>query len=132
MTERDETDAAVRRWVEGYVRAWDSNAPDDIRALFTDDGEYHVEPWGDPWKGGDEIVSGWLSRGDQAGHYTFEWSVAGVDGRRAFVEGKTVYDEYGTYHNLWVVDLADDGRATSFVEWWMKPKAEAGGAAEEE
>ena len=29
----------ITDWMNGYLRAWDSNAPDDIRALFTDDAE---------------------------------------------------------------------------------------------
>lgn len=125
MTERS-TDAAARRWVAAYEKAWRTNDPDDIRALFTDDAVYATEPWAQPWTGGDAIVAGWLEARDEAGTYTFEWDLAGVAGQRAFVEGRTVYapadsqPDGRTYRNLWVVDLADDGRARAFTEWYMK------------
>jgi hypothetical protein len=37
------------------------------------------------------------------------------------VQGTTRYlSSPRTYSNLWVVRLADDGRAREFTEWWMK------------
>jgi len=33
MTDRQTADAAARRWIDGYVRAWNSNDETDIRAL---------------------------------------------------------------------------------------------------
>lgn len=32
-------------WVDGYVRAWASNDPDDIGRLFTDDATYYTAPF---------------------------------------------------------------------------------------
>ena len=34
----------VTTWIEGYVRAWNSNDPDDIGSLFTMDAEYSTAP----------------------------------------------------------------------------------------
>lgn len=48
----------VTAWMNGYLRAWDSNTPEDIRALFTDDAEYHTAPFVDPRVGVDAIVAG--------------------------------------------------------------------------
>ncbi|SFN59462.1 hypothetical protein [Mycetocola miduiensis] len=39
-------------WIQAYERAWESNAPGDIRSLFTDDAAYYTEPWIEPWRGG--------------------------------------------------------------------------------
>lgn len=39
---------AVSGWIDGYVRAWQSNAPADIRALFTEDALYYPEPCAEP------------------------------------------------------------------------------------
>ena len=47
----DEQTARVRAWVDGYVRAWNSNDPAAIGALFTEDAAYHTEPYGEPWRG---------------------------------------------------------------------------------
>ncbi|MFE5408424.1 YybH family protein [Microbacterium sp. NPDC056569] len=126
MTDRNTTDAAARCWVAAYEDAWRTNDPDDIRRLFTDAAVYATEPWGDAWEGADAIVAGWLEARDEPGTYTFEWDLAGIDGRRVFVEGRTVYapadsqPEGRTYRNLWVVDLDDDGRAQAFTEWYME------------
>lgn len=119
MTERIDTDAAVRRWMDGYLTAWTSNEPDDIRALFTPDAEYRTEPWSSPMQGVDQIVAGWVERKDEPDTFAFAWDVAGIDGSRAFVQAQTDYRDGRTYSNLWVIDLDDTGRARSFTEWWM-------------
>ena len=119
MTERDDTDAAVRRWIDGYLSAWSSNDPDQIRALFTPDADYRTEPWTPPVQGVDQIVAMWLERKDEPGAFAFTWDVAGLDGSRAFVQARTEYRDGRTYRNLWVIDFDDAGRARSFTEWWM-------------
>ena len=110
----------VDRWVRAYVRAWESNARDDIGALFSEESEYLTAPYREPWSGQEAIVEGWLDRKDERGDWTFEWEILGVDGRRGFVQGTTTYRSQGDYSNLWVIDLEDDGRASRFVEWWME------------
>ncbi|MCU1443508.1 MAG: hypothetical protein JWQ59_1658 [Cryobacterium sp.] len=110
----------VGAWVEGYRRAWESNDPVDIRAIFTEDAEYRTDPWSEPWRGHDEIVSGWLERADEPGDTTFQWSPLAVTDEVAIVQGTTEYASSGaTYSNLWVIRLNDDGRAREFTEWWM-------------
>lgn len=52
-------DAQARRvqaWIDGHVRAWNSNDPADIRALFTQDAAYSCEAYSRPWRGQDEIA----------------------------------------------------------------------------
>lgn len=113
----DET--TVTAWITDYQKAWDSNEPADIRALFTDDAEYRTAPFDEPRVGADAIVAGWIEDADQPGDHTFTWSIAGIDGDLAFVEGDTDYGERA-YANLWVIRFADGGRATAFTEWYMK------------
>ena len=110
---------AIANWVEGYRRAWESNDPDDIRALFTEDASYRTEPFADPWVGHLEIVEGWLDAQDEPGAADFEWHSLGRDGSLAFVEGVTEYHAGAAYSNLWVIRLEPDGRASEFTEWWM-------------
>ncbi|HEX8099649.1 MAG TPA: nuclear transport factor 2 family protein [Actinomycetota bacterium] len=114
-------ESEVQRWVEGYIRAWRSNDPEDIRALFTDDARYFTAPHRDPWAGRDAIVEGWLHRKDEPGQWEFRWEpMAECDGL-AFVRGWTDYsDPPKRYSNLWTIRLEDDGRASEFVEWWME------------
>lgn len=111
----------VRRWVDRYVTAWNSNDRDDIAALFTEDARYLTEPYAAPWTGHEEIVRNWLANRDEPGETTFEYRVIAVDGDLGIVRGETTYkDPARAYSNLWEVRLDEDGRAREFVEWWMK------------
>lgn len=110
----------VEEWVGRYVRAWNTNDPDDIRALFTDDAVYYTTPFREPWRGADGIVAGWLDRKDVPGDTEFDFEVTAVDGDLGIVRGKTYYkadDE--RFVNLWEIRL-DGDRCSSFTEWWME------------
>jgi ketosteroid isomerase-like protein len=115
----------VQDWVDGYRRAWESNDEGDIRALFTDDATYRFHPYDDdPESGVDAIVTTWLRNRDEPGDVTFEVRAINVDGDTAFVQAVTDYVKRGdVYDNLWVVELAADGRARAFTEWYMKRPA---------
>ncbi|KRE68420.1 hypothetical protein ASG92_00630 [Arthrobacter sp. Soil736] len=115
---------AISSWVEGYIRAWTSNAADDIRALFTEDAVYATHPYDpDAWRGREQIVEKWIASADKPGDWRFEWSVLGTDGDLAFVQGRTTYlDDRPSYENLWVIRLGPGGRASAFTEWFMERK----------
>lgn len=107
----------VARWLEGYVRAWETNDPDDIKALFTEDAEYRTEPFAAPWRGHDDIVTSWIDRKDGPG-WGFEPGEITVCGDISFAEAVTYYPDR-TYSNLWVLRLNGDGRCSSYTEWWV-------------
>ena len=115
---------AIRQWMEKYIAAWETNAPDDIRALFTEDAVYATRPYDpDAWRGREQIVDRWIASADEPEDWRFEWSVLGSDGDLAFVQGRTTYlDDRPSYENLWVIRLAPDGRASAFTEWFMERK----------
>jgi hypothetical protein len=108
-------------WIDGYVRAWNSNEPDDIRALFTEDAEYYTAPFDPPWRGRETIVRSWLDRRDRPGETTFEWQPVSVTDDVAVVQGRTTYP-HTTFHNLWVIRLDSDNRCREFTEWWMEQR----------
>ncbi|MEV7607093.1 nuclear transport factor 2 family protein [Paenarthrobacter sp. NPDC089322] len=115
----------VNAWMDQYLRAWTSNEPDEIRALFTEDAVYNTRPNSDsPWRGHDEIVREWSGdSADQPEDWTFEWTLLGRDGDTAFIQGLTTYlNGEPTYDNLWVIRFAEDGRARDFTEWFMARK----------
>ncbi len=127
MTTGHTTDQqTVTDWIDAYRRAWGSNEPDDIRALFTEDAQYRDSPnETDPATGVDAIVATWLGHRDEPSDTTFAYELAGICGDRAFVQAVTDYVKHGdVYDNLWVIDFAPDGRATSYTEWYMKRKAD--------
>jgi hypothetical protein len=108
-------------WVDRYRVAWESNDPDDIGSLFTDDALYYTEPYAEPKRGRNEIVEDWIARKDAPGDTEWSYEVIGRDGDLAFVQGTAVYkvDPPRTYRNLWVFRLEGDA-CSEFTEWWMK------------
>jgi hypothetical protein len=77
-------DAQARRvqaWIDGHVRAWNSNDPADIGALITQDAAYSCEAYSRPWRGQDEIVRQWLARKDEPGQAQFTWHPLAVPPR---------------------------------------------------
>ncbi|MDQ1486813.1 MAG: hypothetical protein QOJ62_2506 [Actinomycetota bacterium] len=117
--------SSVTAWIDGYVRAWDSNDPDEIGVLFSDDAEYSTAPYREPIRGRERIVKDWLNRKDEPGETTFEWHPVTITDEVAVVEGTTRYPDQ-TYSNLWVIHLEADGTCRRFVEWWMEhPPASA-------
>ena len=125
------TKEAVRAWVARYEKAWTTNEPDDIRALFAPGAEYRYEPYDEPEVDTDAIVASWLSGKDEPGTWTFESDVIATDGGLGVVEGRTAYPKLGkTYRNLWLIRLDDGGRATHFTEYYVLEKeAEQAAAA---
>ncbi|GGI43563.1 ketosteroid isomerase-like protein [Agromyces flavus] len=112
--------SAGTEWVEGYVRAWESNDPDDIAAIFTDDAVYEYSPDDpDALRGREAIIAGWLDSKDEPGEWTFDWEVLIETDDTVIVQGRTDYPAEKLYDNLWVIRLAPDGRASRFTEWYM-------------
>jgi ketosteroid isomerase-like protein len=112
-------------WVEGYVRAWETNDPADIGRLFADDARYFTAPHRQPLRGRDAIVADWLERKDDPGTWSFSWEILAVAGDLGFVQGRTDYvptaDEPAhAYSNLWVIRLDAGGRCVEFTEWWIE------------
>lgn len=129
----------IDEWLEGYVRAWRSDDPADVRALFTVDAEYYPHPFRDPWRGREAIVREWIDRGDSRIEWDWDHRVIAVDGDTAVVDARIRYpgagepDKGGTeYASIWVVRFAEDGRAREFREWWVpRPARPAEQAAQE-
>lgn len=115
-------EGTVRNWMDGYRCAWESNAPDDIRAIFTEDAVYRGRPGQPAWTGHAEIVAGWLEHADEPGSTTFAWETLAREGDLAVVRCVTTYPrgpKQGTYDNMWVIEFAPDGRAREFTDWWI-------------
>ena len=115
----DDRTELLTRWMEGYLRAWSSNAPDDIGALFTEEARYFTDPWSAPWTGRDTIIAEWIKRDDSPGTWEFSWSPVAVTDEVAVVQGETRYRNGRNYSNLWLIRLDPDGRAREFTEYWM-------------
>ncbi|MPZ96326.1 MAG: hypothetical protein GEU96_15780 [Propionibacteriales bacterium] len=114
-------EAGVVRWVEAYRRAWTSNDPVEIGALYSEDAQYYMRPYREPVIGRDAIVADWLERRDDPGDTTFRFEVVSACGPVGVVKGATSYLAEGLdLVNLWVLRFDAEGRATEFTEWWME------------
>jgi hypothetical protein len=112
---------AVAAWIDGYVRAWETNDPAAIGELFADNARYYPRPDGEPWRDRGGIVSNWLERRDEPGTWAFRYQTLAVAGDLAFVRGWTHYNDPATeYSNLWVIRFDPAGRCVEFTEWWME------------
>ncbi|GAA2247112.1 nuclear transport factor 2 family protein [Herbiconiux moechotypicola] len=107
-------------WIDGYRAAWLSNDPDQIRALFTEEGVYHPGPSGESWQGHDEIVAGWLDARDEPGDTEFSWEPVVATAEVGVAQCVSTYRSGAVYDNLWVIRFAPDGRATSYTDWWIQ------------
>jgi SnoaL-like domain len=111
----------VSQWVDGYRTAWESNDPEDIGRLFTEQALYSTEPHATPWRGRQAIVDGWIGIKDEPGDTDFSWELLATDGDLAIVQGQTLYhNPLLRYSNLWLIRLDPNGQATEFTEWWMQ------------
>ena len=108
----------VSTWINRYVVAWNSNDPDDIGQLFSEDATYYTAPFRQPWRGRSQIVEEWLLRKDEPGETTFVWEPVSLTDEVSIIQGVTTYPDE-TFSNLWLIRLDDAGRCREFTEWWM-------------
>ncbi len=59
------TQEQFREWLERYFRAWQSNDPDEVTALFSEDAVYYYGPFQTPSVGRRKIVERWISSPEQ-------------------------------------------------------------------
>lgn len=116
----------IDTWLADYRHAWTTDSREDVARLFTDDIRYYTAPYRDPLSGVDVVADYWLGERESGIPWTFEYEVLAREGGLHVVRAVTRYPE-GTsdadgpevFHNLWLVTLADDGRASEFVEYFM-------------
>src|SRR6185312_8057327 len=66
-------EARAQRWLDDYVRAWETYDPAAIGELFSADAEYRWHPWDEGRAiahGRQAIVSAWMKDRDTPGTYT--------------------------------------------------------------
>lgn len=119
-------DTAIDDWLAAYRRAWKTDAPEDVAALFTEDVRYSTAPYRKPLEGVEEVSSYWLGEKESGIPWTFEPRVLAQERDLYVVEVLVRYPEgeeggQGAveYRDIWLVRLAEDGRAREFVEYFM-------------
>lgn len=118
----------VQKWLDDYVAAWKSYDPQAIGALFSEDATYQYSPYDPPLDGRAAIVADWLKNQDAPNTFSAEYRPIAVDGYTAVAQGRTHYFEADgktplrEFHNLFVLTFDDQGRCTSYVDWFMQPR----------
>ncbi|CUR54567.1 conserved hypothetical protein [metagenome] len=125
---------AAQDWLDRYVRAWMTYAPEEIAALFADDITYRYHPYDEPIVGRDAVVASWLGEGssddastrDDPGTYDAAYAPVAVDGDVVVATGTSRYrDAPGgpvvrAYENCFVMRFDDDGRCREFTEYYLQ------------
>jgi hypothetical protein len=114
------------RWVDAYERAWRSLGTAMLAELFTGDAVYLQSPYDPPVVGLESIARMWDAGRDGPDEvFTMTREVVAVDGSTGVVRCVVRYGDPVTqeYTDLWVVELADDGRCRMFEEWPFWPGA---------
>jgi hypothetical protein len=117
--------SSVQRWLDRYIAAWRTNDAEKITALFAVNAEYRFHPDDDPVRGGEAIAAAWLEEPDEPGTWDAWYEPFAVEGSAAAVAGvSTYFDDDGVidrvYDNVFLLRFADDGRCSSFTEWFVK------------
>ncbi len=116
----------IRDWLAAYRQAWTTDDPVEVGRLFAADVRYFTAPYREPLEGVDAVTAYWL--GEQEGEipWSFEYQVLAQEDDLFIVRAVTTYPEGTsaaegpeTFHNLWLVRLDADGRASEFVEYFM-------------
>ncbi|MGH2455272.1 MAG: nuclear transport factor 2 family protein [Candidatus Limnocylindria bacterium] len=121
----------VQVWLDRYVDAWRTYDRDAIAALFDADATYRYRPYGGPdrsTRGREAIVSDWLEEQDAPDSWEASYRAWAVDGDRAVAVGTSRYAATAdqperTYHNVFLLRFAPDGRCAEFTDYYMLEEA---------
>jgi hypothetical protein len=113
------THDAVQAWLDSYIAAWQGYSPYAIADLFAENATYAYQPWATPIQGREAIVAAWLADQDEPGSWEAKYRPVLVAGDRAVVVGDTRYVDEQSFANLFLLTFDDDGRCSTFVEWYM-------------
>lgn len=75
-----QTKQDFENWVQAYLKAWKTNDPVDITALFTEEATYLTQAFRAPWDGREAIVARWLERGEWQGEWSFNYRWWAIEG----------------------------------------------------
>jgi hypothetical protein len=116
--------AELEGWIDGYERAWRSPGVGPLKELFAATATYRASPFAEPVAGLPAIGEFWDAERDGPDEaFTMHARVIAVDGRVGVVRVEVAYGEPVTdrWLDLWILELADDGRCVAFEEWPFAP-----------
>lgn len=114
----------VQEWIDAYAAAWRTRDPDAAAALFTEDGAYHDDPFGEPHRGHDGVRAYWEQTCATQDQVTTRFGTPVVEGGggRAAVEfwvTNLADGEPSTLVGILLLRFAPDGRCQQLREVWF-------------
>jgi ketosteroid isomerase-like protein len=117
------TEEQLTAWMDAYGVAFEEQDAGAAAVLFTPDATYQWGPFGELLRGPDEIRAKWEEASDPpASPVTFDYEVIAVTdsvgvARWLATHSYSVDGKRFRYDGIFEVAL-NDGRCTSFREWW--------------
>jgi ketosteroid isomerase-like protein len=121
MTDR----AMVRRWLAAYEAAWRTPGTEGLAEIFTNDASYRQSPYQKPVVGLDAIRRMWDDEREGPDEiFAIATDILAVDGPTVVVRVEVRYGDplRHEYRDLWIMQLAVDGRCNQFEEWPYWPE----------
>lgn len=112
--------------LEAYFRAWVSNDPDEVAALFSRDAFYHTGPFAEPWRGRGAIVAAWVGDPEQQAGVRYAFEPLAVAGDAGIAAWRVSYTRNAPRRAAVEVDgvlvawFDDDGRCAEHREWAVR------------
>jgi ketosteroid isomerase-like protein len=118
-------------WLEAYGRAWETFDGDAWVALFTDDAEYHEDPYGAPLVGHNALRASLLDAAASQHDVEFTIEQHWVSGTTVLAAWHASFTRRSTGRivrlaGFLTAEVAPDGRVSRFREW-TRYAPEAGG-----
>ena len=113
-----------RDWVERYERAWREPGTQELAGLFATDATYRQSPYEGPLEGLEAIEAMWEREREGPDEiFSMRARIVAVEAGTGVVR---VAVDYGDpveqrWLDLWLIELREDGRASSFEEWPIAP-----------
>jgi ketosteroid isomerase-like protein len=123
--------AAAGEWLEAYGRAWTTFGGDAWVALFTDDAEYHQDPFSAPLVGHNALRAYLLEAADSERDVEFTVEQHWVSGTTLLAAWHATFvrepgGQRARIAGFLTGETASDGRVSRFREWVVQAPGTAG------
>ena len=109
-------------WLDAYEQAWRTPGTEMLARLFTEDASYRPGPFALTISGLEAIAEFWEAERDGPDEqFTFVADVVAVEGDTGVARVEVQYGSGQAWRDLWIVQLAADGRCRAFEEWPFAP-----------
>ncbi len=126
--------ASLGAWMDAYGRAWISNEPAEVAALFSEGAAYYTGPFKEPWRGRDRIVTEWIADPWGQTDIRFHHQPLAVTGDRGVAHWRVSFlpgdaPTRVELDGVLVLRFDPEGRCTEHREWYARREVPGEGGA---